>query len=293
MKKARSTYQIHAELLRTGTPAAEFDDARAGHPLERRLNRIERVAATYRGRIDLRFRNGLLMTFETADAALLGACEMQHRCAVLPQMSKQRLALRIGVHQCLIRQRLKDSADNAQEIASRLAIADDGIVVSENVVAELNADLRKITRLLSNSPVDVKAYQVDWRREIPSAAFGGESFWPTNVKAPPVVPYLLLHHGLKTLETTQFNPVVTVGRDPASDLVIVDSFVSRNHCRIERRADCIVLTDSSTNGTCITTDEGVEVLVKKKSAILLGKGLLFFGRPFKGDRRGGVRYEAY
>jgi len=26
---------------------------------------------------------------------------------------------------------------------------------------------------------------------------------------------------------------------------------------------------------------------------LKGRGLLFFGRPFKGERRGGVRYEAF
>ena len=73
--------------------------------MERRLNRLERVAAAYRGRIDLRFGNGLLTTFDTADAAVLGAREMQHRCAVLPQASRPRLALRIGIHQGLIRQR--------------------------------------------------------------------------------------------------------------------------------------------------------------------------------------------
>jgi len=293
MKKARSKYQVHAELLRTGNTPSDFDDAKAGHPLERRLNRLERVAATYRGRVDLRFNNGMLMTFETADAALLGACEMQHRCAVLPQVSRQRLALRIGAHQYLIRQRQKDRADNAPEIVSQLAMADDSIVVSENLVSELNPDLRKLTRLLNESPAGLAVYKVDWRTEIPSAAFGGESFWPTSMNAPPAVPYLLLHHGLKTLETTQNNPVVTVGRDPSCDLVLVDSFVSRHHCRIERKSDCILLTDSSTNGTCIATDEGVEVLVKNRSAILKGKGLMFFGRPFKGERRGAVRYEAY
>ena len=94
MNKTRSKYLVHAVILRTGLASAEFDDAKAGHPLERRLNRLERIAATYRGRIDERTQNALVMTFDTADAALLGACEMQHRCAVLPQVAKQRLALR-------------------------------------------------------------------------------------------------------------------------------------------------------------------------------------------------------
>ena len=103
MNKTRSKYLVHAVILRTGLDTTEFDDAKAGHPLERRLNRLERITASYRGRIDGRTRNTLQMTFDTADAALLSACEMQHRCAVLPQVAKQRLALRIGIHQGLIR----------------------------------------------------------------------------------------------------------------------------------------------------------------------------------------------
>ena len=108
----------------------------------------------------------------------------------------------------------------------------------------------------------------------------------------PVGPYLLLHYGLKTLELSEDNRVITIGRDPACDLVLVDVHVSRNHCRIERQPAGIVLTDQSTNGTTIVSDDGTELLVKNGSAALRGRGLLFFGRPFKGERRGGVRFES-
>ncbi len=300
MNNARSTYQVHAELVRTGQENEDFDDAMAGHPLERRLNRIERVAAAYRGRVDLRFNNVVLMTFDTADAAILGACEMQHRCAVLPQVSRQRLSLRIGIHQGVVRQRSRDDADNAKDIASQLAIVDDAILASDQVIDTLNPDLRKLARPLDEplattviAAVALTIHGIDWRREIPSAAYGGESFWPSNMGDHPAGPYLLLHYGLKTLELTEVNPALTVGRDPLCDLVMTGIHVSRNHCRIERQADRIVLTDSSTNGTSIVTDAGVELLVKDGSAALRGKGLLFFGRPFNGERRGGVRFESY
>lgn len=295
MNKARSKYLAHAVVLRTGLDIAQFDDAKAGHPLERRLNRLERITASYRGRIDDRSRNALKMTFDTADAALLSACEMQHRCAVLPQVAKQRLALRIGIHQGLIRQRSRDrdAADNTGDIAARLAVSDDGIVVSEHVVTSLNPELRELTRPFDDAPIEIAAYRVDWRREIPSAAFGGESFWPANMASRPAGPYLLLHHGLKTIEATQENPLLTIGRDPTCDLVIADTFVSRNHCLIERQAKYIVLTDTSTNGTSILPDEGEEFLVKNNFVVLKGSGLLFFGRPFKGERRGAVRFEAF
>jgi hypothetical protein len=292
MNRTRSKYQLHAEIMRTGEATAEFDDAKAGHPMERRLNRLERVAAAYHGRIDLRFASGMLITFAEADASVLGACEMQHRCAVLPQVSRQKLALRIGIHQGLIRQRSKDGADNTREVASHLAVLDDGIVVSEVVVAALNPDLRRITSPLETSPIDISTRRVDWRSEIPSAAYSGESFWPTSMGTRPIGPYLLLHQGLKTLELTMDNPVLTIGRDPTCDLTLTDVHVSRHHCRLERQSTRITLTDSSTNGTTILTDEGEEVLVKSDTVPLKGRGLIFFGRPFNGERRGGVRFES-
>ena len=70
MLKSRSKFFLHAKVGRTGADDEEFDDAQAGHPIERRLNRLERVSAAYRGQINLRFNNGMLVTFDSADAAL-------------------------------------------------------------------------------------------------------------------------------------------------------------------------------------------------------------------------------
>ena len=293
MNNSRRKFQVYAELIGLSGASADFDDIKAGRPIERRLNRMERVVIAYRGKIDKRLSNCLQVSFETADAALLGACEMQNRCAELPQVSKHRLTLRIGIHRSLVRQRSKDGTYNAWDIAQQLAVVDDSIVVSEIVVTDLSAQLRKTTRPLDDSPVAISTFQVDWQSEITSSAFGGESAWPASIEFHPAGPYLLLHHGLKTIELTRDNPVASIGRDPSNDLVFVSNHVSRNHCQIERRADRIVLTDSSFNGTCIVPDDNAETFLKNDSAILKGKGLLFFGRPFNGERRGGVRYEAY
>ena len=292
MNTPRSTYRVHAEIDRSGSATPLFDDAHAGYPLARRLNRIERVAAAYRGRIDQAFDNGRLMSFESADAALLGACEMQQRCSGLPQASGHRLALRIGIALGSLRQRAQDDDDGAAESAAKLAAsddaADDAIVAGGAVVAELNDDLRELASALADSPL-APAYQIDWRGEIPPTAYGGEARGPINANA--IAPYVILHQGLKTLEVTQDNPLITVGRAPSNDLIVSDIFVSRKHCRIERQEDCIVLTDWSTNGTCVMSDQGEQRLIKNGSIYLKGQGLLFFGRLCNGERRGGVRFE--
>ena len=293
MIRSRSKLFLHAKVARTGTDGETFDDAQAGHPIERRLNRIERVAAAYYGQVDLRFDDGMLVTFDSADGAVLGACEMQHRCAVLPQVSRQKLALRIGIHQGLVRQRSKDLADDAREIASRLARINDGILISREMGAGLGKELSRLARPLEEADADTPVFVIDWRREIPSGAYGGESFWPTSMHSLPASPYVYLHFGLKMLEVSENNPVATIGRDPASDLVLTDIHVSRNHCRIERTAKGVLLTDSSTNGTIVLGEGAQERLVKNSSVALEGRGMIFFGRPFKGERRGGIRYESF
>lgn len=286
-------FHVHAELHGSGSLPADFDDAKAGRPIERRLNRIERVVAAYHGQIDKRLRNGLHVIFESADAALLAACEMQHRCTALPQLSGNRLALRVGVHIGYLRRRSRDGIDDSRDVAEQLAQADDGIIASEGVVGALVPEIARLASPAGVWATGIAAFKIDWRQEIPSAAYGGESVWPANRGVPPTRPYLQLNHGMKTVELTREHPVATIGRDPSNDVVLSEDHVSRNHCRIERQDDGFILTDSSTNGTSVKPDDGAEYLVKNACSPLKGKGLLFFGRPFNGERRGGIRFEVY
>lgn len=293
MKKARIEYHLHAVIERLGDFAEDFDDARAGHPIERRLKRIERVAESTHGKLVDRFDYGIRVVFDSADDAVLAACEMQHRCSSLPQGPKQKLTLRIGIHQGYVRQRAKDITDNAPEIAALLASLDDSLLISESVSEDISTKLRSITRRLNEASLTVPVLQVDWRSELPTAAFSGEPFWPSSLGLQPVAPCLVLRHGRKVLQANEETPLLTIGRDAACNLVLNDTHVSRLHCLIERKSDFILLTDSSTNGTSITPDIGDEFLLKAGSIVLRGKGLLFFGRPYKGERRGGVRFETY
>ena len=293
MKRARIEYQLYATIGLIGDVVESFDDAQAGHPIERRLKRIERVVESSQGKLIDRFQHGVRVVFDSADEAVIAACEMHHRCAALPQAPKRKFTLRIGIHQGFVRQRAKDIADNAPEIAALLANADDGLLISETVAEDMNTELRKMTRRLSDAELVVPVLQVDWRSELPTAAFSGESFWPSSLGMQPIGPCLVLRHGRRVLQANEETPLITVGRDAACNLILPDTHVSRIHCLIERKSDFILLTDSSTNGTSITPDVGEEFLVKSNSVVLRGKGLLFFGRPYKGERRGGVRFEAY
>jgi hypothetical protein len=284
MIQSRNKFLLSAQVAGAEPEDQTIDGAQAGHLIERRLNRVERVVSTYHGQIESRSGKEMLVTFETANRVALAACEMQHRCAALPQLTRQPLALRIGVHQGLIRQRQQDNDDNSVEVVKRLARIDDTILFSREVTSNLAEELRRFVHPFELAG-DPEIFTLDWR-EIPSGSYGEESFRPAN-------PYVQLHYGLKVLEVSSQNPVVTIGRDATSHMVLSDIHASRNHCRIEYTDEGILLIDSSTNGTTVINQEKQEILVKNSRLALKESGMLFFGRQFKGDRRGGIRFENF
>lgn len=295
MNSSRNQILLYAVVCGNDGPGPSLDQFSAGHPVERRLNRIERVVAAYRGTIEQRFENAVLVSFPSADAAFLGACEMQHRCAVLPQLSGHPFLLRIGIHQGNLHQRAQDKAIDNGEIAKQMAVLDEAIFVSDSLATSLNPELRQMTRPISlTTATGQPVHQVDWRREIPMSAHHMESSLPSEGFSQPLSrgPCLQLQFGIKRIILNADNPMLTVGRDPQSDLVMADDRISRQHCRIERTATEIFLIDESTNGTCVMTEDGREYFVRKKRFPLKGRGLLFFGRTVNGERRGGVRFEA-
>ena len=293
MNIARKKYQMHAELLETGTTSTEPGAVDHTQTIERGLHRIERISAVYLGQIAKRLESGLQITFDTAEAAVLSACEMQRRCAALREVTHDPLALRVGIHQGILLERAKDPADSTIEIASLLAITDDGIVISGAVVASLKPELKKLVHPINDFPPEVSAHTVDWRGELPHASYWDNSEWPSDRDNEHDRPYLLLQHNLSTLKIGHERPIVTVGRSPLNGLVLGNNLVSRNHCRFERSIDCITVTDTSSNGTFITPEKGKEVRILKASMILSEKGMIFFGRECGGDRRGGVKYEVF
>ena len=286
-------YHVHAELMEYGIAGIAPNASQLENSLKRSLNRMERVAAVYLGQIEKRLTRGLQIAFDTAEAAVLGACEMQQRFAALPALSSNRLALRIGIHPGIELKRSRDRTDSAMEIASLLAVVDDGILITDVVYSALNPELRILAHPMNDSPPPVAAYAVDWRQDVPSTGFGIASGWPATLAATITGRRFILRHNLKTIELNDEKPTITIGRDPINDLVITGKHVSRKHCRIDRGPAGIVLTDTSANGTFVSPGQGNELRVLNSLLLLSGRGFLMLGRQSKGDRRGGIMYEAF
>ena len=291
MSPSRSTFLLHARLCGSASEFAELDDVSHGRPIERRFNRIEQTIASYRGEILEQQWMQQKIGFRSADAAALAAREMQQRCAVLPQVTANYLTLRIGIHREYMQRRAADAHKAPEAHTEHLMSLDDGILLSENVCCELNNELQKTLRAEAHAPACPRCYRLNWRLEIPTTAYASLPLLPNSVFSQPPGSSLLLYQGLKTIALPAESPLITIGRDPENDLVLSDDCVSRRHCWIERQQDRVVLTDASTNGTCILNNLGEEFLVRKGRFTLRNDGFLFFGRRCLGERRGSIRYE--
>jgi hypothetical protein len=293
MKNTGIKFKVHAQLFEIGSLTQDLKPARGTRRLERSLNRLERVSAVYLGTVVNRQSDSLQIAFDTAEAAVLGACEMQQRCAALPGFSGDRLSLSIGIHDGLALNRATDDADSSFAIASLLATVDNGIVASGAVVATLNPVVRQLTQPSDELYPQLAVHVIDWRQELPSIGFGGPSIWPEMGAVAQIRPYLKLRHNLKTLDVGSDKPAVTVGRDLRNDVIVAGSRVSRVHCRIDRQVDRIRLTDQSTNGTLVLQEDGPAIKVRKTSVELAGKGVILCGEQSIGDRRGSIVYEVF
>lgn len=290
MSDGKRGFVVCARLERTEAPHASADAVMAGQPAVRRLNRMERVALAYDGRLARRTDRMLLVAFNTAHGAVLGACEMQRRCADLPQVSGDTLALRIGIHKAspqrqprLPRPSLLKPVERRDlkrrfgfEVALQLAdrAPDNGIVVSGLAAGALAPTLLEASPPERDVQTDLPVHVLNWHQVLMRSILT-----PIAVKAP--LGTFVLSRGGQRLELGPERSTVAFGRDPGCDVVLAHPFASRLHARIELRADGCVLTDQSANGTCVQMPNGLEVLIRDKAFRLPESGRLAFGHSIR------------
>jgi DNA-binding NtrC family response regulator len=83
---------------------------------------------------------------------------------------------------------------------------------------------------------------------------------------------LLVLTGLAVGQTVVVDRKVKVGKAADNDLVLPDDTVSRHHCELERRGDCVFVKDlGSTNGTRIAGSKVTEALAPPGSILRFGE----------------------
>ena len=69
-----------------------------------------------------------------------------------------------------------------------------------------------------------------------------------------------------------------LGRSDNCDIIVCNSFVSRQHARVELRFDKFLIVDQSTNGTYIRFNDGNIAHITREEIILQGSGWFSLGQ---------------
>jgi adenylate cyclase len=253
-------------------------DQRALAAIASILSELRKSIAFQRGRIVKTIGDEVMAVFETADAAMQAASDMQNRVAGMAPIDGVHFAIRVGFHFGPAIEEAADFFGDAVNTAARMAgLAKSGqIITSGPTVDALSPLLQQSTRDLDAMPVkgkqnEIRIFEVIWR--------DNDDLTLASTKAPVSArePTLTLSYKGHVLALGPARPSALLGRDAMNDLAVAHKKASRVHCRIEYRRGQFFLSDQSTNGTYVTADGDAEIVLKREQLMLRGRGVISLG----------------
>lgn len=263
----------------------KLGDTEALRAIGRCLERMERAVLSYKGRVIKTIGDEIMAVFDTAEAGMLAASDMQQRIDDLPLVSDTKMAIRVGFHYGPAIDENNDIFGDTVNVAARMAglAKASQIITTETCVDLLPELLRQSTRVIDALAVkgkenDIRVHEVLWQENVELTMKSG-SIAPAASSAARV----RLRHGASEIVLSAERPAVSLGRDETCGIVIRDPSASRSHGKIERRRDKFVLVDISTNGTYVSFQGEPEFTLKREETILRGRGRIVFGHAWKSD----------
>lgn len=255
-------------------------DAMAAAAIERCLQLFKEKTEEAGGRVIKTIGDAVMSVFANANAAAGAAIEIQVGLDALDPLAGTKLGARIGFHSGPAVERDGDLFGDTVNLASRLTdMASKGqIITSLETVSTVNPVLREICRPLYSIPVKGKVQEVSicellWRSgDAATTLMAGRT-----ASAARLATLRLRYRDQEVILGAGCDPL-TLGRDKSAGLQIEDPMASRSHGRIERRTDKFVLVDHSANGSYVTVEGDLEVVLRREEFVLRRRGWIAFGQ---------------
>ncbi len=256
-------------------------DAIAVAAIDACINVFIRATEENKGRVIKTIGDEIMSVFPSATDAAGAAIEMQTGIFEMAPVAGTKIGIRIGFHFGTLVEREGDVFGDTVNLAARLTgLATRGqIITSRETVDKLSPMLKSACRELYSIQVkgkvqEIKLCEVLWQQNEEATTMASGRVQPRVEKKVELV----LRYGEDQLVVKSDRPLLTLGRDVASDLVIRERMASRTHGKIELRRDKFVLIDHSANGTYVKVGDNPEVLLRREEFVLAGSGQIAFGQ---------------
>jgi class 3 adenylate cyclase len=253
-------------------------DKPAAKAIDACLGVLREVIARRDGQVVKTIGDELMVVFNTPEAACEAAREMQQSITALPPTAGAKLAIRIGFHFGLVLEDKGDFWGDGVNTAARLAgLAKAGQILTTGATANSlpgiqRSNLRDLDAISVKGKHDaVRVFELMWGDTEDATQVAGLA---SSAK---VQAKLTLEVGERTMGFPLDKTVLILGRENTCDVVVREKTASRRHARIERRGVQYVLVDESTNGTYVAIEGDREMLLRRDSVMLRGRGKIALG----------------
>ena len=245
---------------------------------------LAEVAARHGGRVIKTIGDEIMCTFPGPLHGLLAATDMHRRVKGDPVFQRDNLAIRIGLHhgETLVENDdvFGDAVNTAARMADKTLARRDQIIATASTVRGITNTTGLRVRPLGSAWVlgkqaPVEIVDVLWQEDVAHVTTVQRVMHAAE--APSDRPRLLLRLKSQVFEIDEGTPF-SIGRDPASSLVVETEWVSRNHALIEWKRGYFMLADRSTNGTWLRIGDDDEILVHRDETHLRRSGTISLGQ---------------
>jgi class 3 adenylate cyclase len=246
---------------------------------------LAEIAARHGGRVVKTIGDEIMCTFPGPLHGLLAATDMHRRVKGDPEFQRDNLAIRIGLHHgdALVENGdvFGDAVNTAARMADKSLARRDQIVATASTVKGVTNTTGLRVRPLGTAWVlgkqaPIEIVDVLWQEDLAHVTTVQRVMQAVDAVAPDR-PRLTVRFKSQVFEVDEGMPF-SIGRDPASSLVVETEWVSRNHALIEWKRGYFMLADRSTNGSWLKIGEDDELFVHRDETHLRRSGTISLGQ---------------
>jgi len=272
---------VFADVVGSTQLYDKFGDTKASETVALCLDVMKDATYQFNGTVIKTIGDEVMSTFETVDEAMGASVMMQSR--ITTETKKDDgipVSIRIGCHYGPVVQEQNDIFGAAVHTANRMTSQAKArqIVVSGFTVEQMSTELRNQARQIDVATVrgridEVALFELVWQPDEATNMLPTIE-WENTRKASK----LLLNFRDTTVEVSDQQKAINMGRADDNELVVKGNLISRIHAKIEMRRGKFMLIDQSTNGTFLQNLQGTEKFVRRDSTELGTEGTIGLGR---------------
>lgn len=256
-------------------------DENANRIIGKVIDVMRAITEGYQGFVIKTIGDEIMCRFSSANDCVRAAIECQEEISAGIQGETIEISIKVGLHfGPAILMEDGDVFGDAVNVAARMAGIAKGaqIITTQQTISLLDADLQDMSRQFDRTNVkgkeeEIIVYQVVWeesddvtRIEINNGVVEEE------------IKYLSLDfQGNQNRIGSEDHRTFVIGRGVQSDLMCKTRLASRTHATLEYRRGKFLLTDQSSNGTFVQTDDGESIFLRRQELMLWGSGYIALG----------------